>query len=404
MLPRFGSTGAKADMGSALHEYHAVRGEQGRLAADEQADEIADRWGLAGKERAVFFARARALDLQIPEGAVFELPLCLRADGTVEPVTGGRGSYDAPEDAIVAGTLDMMFSTPEPLEGGRWCSSDAVLWTPDLKTGSDAHVAPIARNWQARVSALLGMRWTDAEAVVPAIVFPGPDGGSWDVPMRHGRPVPLLPDEVDQIERDVRELHATVTEQADRVAAGKLPRLVTGAHCTYCAARPGCPAHVAEARALAVGDVHLAPGPLTAEQAQRGAGLLGPVKAATKALEGALRTHVGEHGPIQLPDGRVYGPQSGDEVMLNTRAAYAALRAEIDPLVGENEGARLADQAFATTRDSLYGAIREAHTKAGIKRQMGKALDRILATEGVIAGRKPTEWWSVHYPKETTSE
>lgn len=443
VLPRFGNVSVKADMGSAAHEYNAVLGEEGRLAADEQADDIADRWGLTGKERAIFFARARALDLQIPEGAIYELPLCLRADGSIEPVQGGRGEYLVPDDALVAGTLDILFATPEPLLDERWCPAESVLWTPDLKTGSDAHVAPIARNWQARVSALLGARWTGAEAVVPAIVYPSAGGGSWDVHMEHGRPAPLRAEGLAQVEREVRELHATVLEQAERVAAGNLPRLVTGAHCTYCAARPGCPAHVTEARALATGELRLAPGPLTDEQARRGAGILGPVKATTKTLEEALRVHVGEHGPIALPDGRVYEPQAGEELVFFTRATYEALRAEVDPLVGPDEGARLVDAAFSTTKDAVYGVIRAAHEKAGLKRRMKVAFERVAsrqiradaeATEAVVvsgagaellverAGNvetlptpvverrwpvvvervsemRPTERWSVHYPK-----
>jgi hypothetical protein len=403
VMPRFGSTSVKADIGSALHEYNALRGERGRETADEQADDIADRWGLDGKDRGMFFARARSLDLQIPEGAIYEMPLCLRADGTVEPVQGGRGEYLVPDDTIVAGTLDILFSTPDALIDERWCPRDSVLWTPDLKTGSDAHVAPIARNWQARTSALLGARWTRAQAVVPAIVYPHANGGTWDVPMRGERPVPLRAEGLAEAERDVRQLHATVAEQAERIAAGKLPKLVTGAHCTYCPARPGCPAHVAEARALATGQVGLTPGPLTAEQAQRAAGLLGPVKAATKKLEEALRAHVAEHGPIPLPDGRVYGPRDSEERAFATRPTYEALVAALAPLVGEEEAARLADEAFATSKDAIYGAIRQAHEAVGLKKKMKAYYDAITAEKGVVS-TKPVERWSAHYPKEIAGE
>lgn len=399
VLPRIGNTSAKADIGSALHEVNAAHGE-GR---EVDFDEVADRWNLEGKDRAVFWARARALELQIPEGALYEVPLCLRADGTVEPCQGARGEYLVPDDALVAGTLDILFATPGGLRDGRWCSVDDVLWTPDLKTGSDAHVAPIGRNWQARGSALLGARWTGAEAVVPAIVFPGPDGGTWDVPLRHGRPVPLWRDELAGIEADVRRLAATVAEQEERFRAGQLPRLVTGAHCTYCAARPGCPAHVAEARALATGEAGLAPGPLTREQARRAAGMIGPARKALEALEAVLKDDVALHGPIALGDGRVYGPVEEERLVFDVRALYQALRAELDPLVGEEEGARITDRAFKATKDGIYQAIGDAHEAVGLKKQKKAAFERVTAKPGV-ATSVPGERWTAHYPKEPAED
>lgn len=399
VLPRIGSTGVKADIGSALHEVNAARGE----GQEPDLHEIADRWGLAGKDRARFFGRAYAMDLQIPDGAIHELPLCLRADGTVESVTGGRGSYEVPEDTIVAGTLDILFSDPTPLHDGRWCDADSVLWTPDLKTGSDAYVAPIRYNWQARVSALLGARWTGAQAVVPAIVYPDVEGGRWDVPMRSGRPVPLWHDDVAQIEADVRDLHARVMEQADRYREGKTLRMVTGAHCTYCPARAGCPAHVSEARALATGQAGLAVGPMTREQATRGAGILGPIRAAADALEDALRDYVAVNGPITLPDGRVYGPQPSEKQVFSTRPAYQAIVDELTPLVGETAAIDFADLAFNTSEKGVYNAIRAAHEAAGLKRKMKAAFERIAAQPGVMT-TVPTERWGAYYPKEPTGE
>jgi hypothetical protein len=398
VLPRIGSTSAKADMGSALHEYNAVKGEHGKRAADDQADEIADRWNLEGKERAMFFARARALDLGIPDGALYEVSLCLRADGTVEPTPGGRGEYMAPEDAIVAGTLDILFATPEPIQDGAWCPRDSVLWTPDLKTGDEAYVAPIARNWQARVSALLGARWTGADAVVPAIVFPSANGGSWDVPTDHGRPIPLRRKELAKIDADLRALHATVTEQSERVAAGKMPKLVTGTHCTYCAARAGCPAHVSETKALIAGDTGLTTGPLTREQAVKVAGLLGPARAALKAAEEALRAHVETFGPVQLPDGKVYGPSVTEESTYHVREVYQALLEEFEPIVGAEKADEMASKAFTATKSGIYDAIEEAHTFAGIKRQKKNTFERIVSAPGVVT-KEPAVRWGAHYPK-----
>ncbi len=399
-LPRFGNVNASATSGNALHEVNAKR--EGGVPSWDLLTEIADKWELEGKERAVFFGRARAMDLQIPSTAIYEVPLCLRADGTVEPATGGQGSYEVPDDAIVAGTLDILFTTagvrPVPFVDGRWCAEGTVLWTPDLKTGKDANVAPIRKNWQARVSALLGARWTDAAAVVPAIVFTGPEGGAWDCHSEGGEVGPLRPEELEQIETDLRALAADVAEQGERVAAGKLPRLVTGTHCTYCAARPGCPAHVAEVRSIALGEVSLAPGPLTHAQAVKAAGILGPIRAATDALDAAVRDYVAAHGPITLPGGKLFGPQASTKTVYAVRPLYGAIVAELAPLVGQEEAERLADLAFRGSKEGVYDAIRAAHEAVGIKKKMKEAFERVTAVEGV-SETVPAERWGAYYPK-----
>lgn len=398
VLPRIGSTSAKADLGSALHEYNAVKGEHGKQTADERASEIAERWSLDDKGRATFLARARSMDLGIPEGALFEVPLCLRADGTVEPVEGGQGTYLVPDDAIVAGTLDILFATPEPIQDGTWCPRDSVLWTPDLKTGDESYVPPIARNWQARVSALLGATWTGADAVVPAIVFPSANGGSWDVPMRFGQPVPLRAKELAQIDAELRALHATVAEQAERVVEGKVPKLVTGAHCTYCPARAGCPAHVSEARAILSGGSGLTTGPLTREQATKAAGMLGPARAAVKSMEEAVRAHVEAFGPLELPGGKIYGPTAVEETTYHNDALYSAMMAELEPILGDELADKVIRNAFTATQGSIYDAIAKAHEFAGIKRQKKGAFERIVSTPGVVT-KSPAIRWGAHYPK-----
>lgn len=398
VLPRIGSTSVKADIGSALHEVNATRGEHGKQMASGQCDTIADRWNLEGKDRAIFFARARSLDLGIPEGALFEVPLCLRADGSVEPVTGGQGAYNVPDDCIVAGTIDILFADPDPIQDGLWCPRGSVLWAADLKTGDDAHVAPIARNWQARASALLGARWTGAEAVVPAIVFPNANGSSWDVPTEQGKPTPLRAKDLATIDADLRELHATVMAQAERVDAGKLPKLVTGTHCTYCRARAGCPAHVSETRALIAGSSGLTSGPLTREQAIQAAGLLGPARAALKSVEDALRAHVEAFGAVPLPDGKVFGPTSTEESTYHPQEALQAMIDEFEPLVGEDKAREYATNALTVNKAGIYDAIDEVHTFAGVKRQKKNAFERIASTPGVVT-KEPTIRWSAHYPK-----
>jgi hypothetical protein len=378
-----------------LHEVSALRGE----GQEPDLDAIANKWNLEGKDRSIFFARARTLDLQIPAGAVYEVPLCMRGDGTVERIEGGRGEYLVPEDALVALTIDVLAADPTPLRDGRWCDHRSVLWATDLKTGSDAYVPPIARNWQARVSALLGARWTGASYVVPGILYPSAGGGTWDCHTdASGDVVPLRPEEIDQIEEDLRSLAKRVQEQEERVKAGQLPVLVSGAHCQYCPARPGCPRHVSEVRGLVTGSADLAAVPLTREQAIHLAELLGPAREVLDSARDALKTYVAEHGPIPLLGGKVWGPVEGREMVFDTQATFDASVAELAPLVGETEAARLMNLAAKFTRDAVYGAIRTAHDAAGIKGQLKKAFERITAEEGVCR-YEPTEKWTAHYPK-----
>jgi hypothetical protein len=156
-------------------------------------------------------------------------------------------------------------------------------------------------------------------------------------------------------------------------------------------------------RAVVTGDLTLLATPMTEEQLARGAGVLGPTRATIEKLDEMLRHHVGLHGPIPLVGGRVYGPVGDTKQMFHTRAAYQALRAEIDPLVGEEEGERIADEAFSTSEKALKSALRQAHEAAGLKRQLTKAYERIIAQEGVVS-TVPTERWSAHYPKEVPQE
>ena len=255
-----------------------------------------------------------------------------------------------------------------------------------------------------------GQKHTSAEVVIADFVLCG--GGSGDrtaqdspyakpgTPMKHGKPAPLRAEGLAKVEADLRALHARVSEQADTVEQGKLPRLVTGAHCTYCSARPACPAHVAEARALVTGDLALLAAPMTMEQIVRGAGIVGPARAALEKLDDMCRLHVNLQGPIPLAGGRVFGPRASEKQVFHTRETYQAIREEIDPLVGEAEGARLTDAAFGTSKDAIYDVLREAHKIAGLKGKMKEAYERITAKPGVVS-TVPAEKWGAHYPKET---
>jgi hypothetical protein len=108
----------------------------------------------------------------------------------------------------------------------------------------------------------------------------------------------------------------------------------------------------------------------------------------------ALRAYVAEHGPVALPDGRVYGPQvqPWQAREFATRLTYEVLEEEI--------GAESADLAFGATKDSIEEAVRVAHEKSGIKRQHRVAMGRIMAKlkdVGAIT-ESPVMHMKAHHP------
>jgi hypothetical protein len=128
------------------------------------------------------------------------------------------------------------------------------------------------------------------------------------------------------------------------------------------------------------------------------AGLLGPARAALKAAEEALRAHVETFGPVQLPDGKVYGPSVTEESTYHVREVYQALLEEFEPIVGAEKADEMASKAFTATKSGIYDAIEEAHTFAGIKRQKKNTFERIVSAPGVVT-KEPAVRWGAHYPK-----
>ena len=289
---------AKTDIGSALHEYNATPGRTRQTSRRRTGDDIADRWDAStGKDRG--FAGTCAADgpasltvmVRCSDGR-----LCLRADGTKCRTT-----------CLVGG----------------WTSKGAYHGARRRDRSRRAQDIIFAtQNWQARCPLLSGKKWT---------VVPARQAFTWTNRLlgcrRHGKrrtwPIPLRANGPRANRgRTFARFIATVMEQSERVEAGKLPKLVTGTHCTYCAARAGCPALVSETRAIVSGHSGLMAGPLTRRQAVKAAGLLGPARAAVKAMEDALRAHVEAFGEVPLPDGKVYGSGRRSRIRPTTRGSF----------------------------------------------------------------------------------
>lgn len=372
-LPRFGHLNKSAALGNAMHEMI-----ERRIIGEEKAPElVANGWELEGIERGRFFHLVRTFDPKIPAGTLAEVALGLFEDGTVRPVEGGQGKYPHVPGLILAGTIDAMWSSPHGLDAGK-CHESDELWIVDWKTGEEGNVPPPAKNWQLRAAAVLAAKWTGAKRVVPAICFVEPGEGRWDIGAVIG------PEELLAIESMLREILAEVATQERR--------FVIGPHCEYCPARPGCPAHIAEAKALVTSSPDTLGLSLTAEDARRIAGLLPGAAKVLELAKQALRLYVTEHGPLELADGKVYGPQTARRDTYATRISYEALAREI--------GDEAADVAFRTSKGAMYDAVGTAHDAAGIKRKKGAAMAKIMGEIEANGGKvsRPVEVWTNHYP------
>jgi hypothetical protein len=414
-LPRVGHVSIKADAGNAGHAYTQILIEEGREEAEFRAPDIAERWGLEGDDAARWFGAMRAWKPQAPRGSICELPLAYLEDGSVVRARGGQGSYDAPDGTLWAGTVDVAWAEPKPFVGGDdgapRAPRGATAWLADWKFGQDDYVPPVRRNLQVRIGAVMLARWTGAERVVPAVCFAAGGGaGRWDVPLDgEGGAIPLGPGELAQIEAEARAVAERGREQRRRAAEGRPIDLVTGDHCRYCPCRAACPAHTSEAAALVRGQVDFARArDLSPEEAARLAGLLGPAREVLDGARDTLVAYVEAHGPIALPDGRVWGPQPTTRRRLRTRDTYEELQAELAEIVGEERAGELADEAFGGSVAALKRVIKAARAEAGIRNRGGikTALDAVLGRVRERGGETVSEGvtFKAHYPGQATGD
>lgn len=417
-LPRVGHVSAKADAGNAGHAYTQVLLEEGREEAEFRAPEIAERWGLEGDDAARWFGAMRGWNPRVPAGSICELPLAYLEDGSVVEVVGGQGSYDAPEGTLWAGTVDVAWAEPGQLDcdgapSARLvqCPRGSTAWLTDWKFGQEEYVPPVRRNPQVRIGAVMLARWTGAERVVPAVCFAAGGGaGRWDVPLDgEGAAVPLGPAELAAIEAEARAVAERGREQRRRVSEGRPIDLVTGDHCRYCPCRPACPAHTAETAALLRGAVDFArTRDLSPAEAARLAGLLGPARAVLEKAQEALKAHVEARGPIELSDGRVWGPQPTTRRHLRTRDTYEELQAELAEIVGEARAGELADEAFKVSTSALRDVIKAAREEAGVRNRGGlkAALDGVLSRVRERGGETVSEGvtFKAHYRGQAAAD
>jgi len=400
VLPKYDRVGGRTGnhYGNAMHEWLATLAERGRGAANAALLGLVDKHNLTDDEHDWLLYVTERFDPDIPEGARAEVPLCLLESGEVIPAEGGHGRYAMPEDGVIAGTIDVV-----------WTSEEGLLWCGDYKSGEDRFRVPVERDLQALAYAVMGARYWGATYVAPAVCYvrPGslksPLKGDWRVPKdpETGEPTALGPVQLAAAEEKIRAIVAGVREEHKRADAGKPPTLVTGPQCEYCDSRAFCPARTSEASAL------LSKRPMSPKEAARG---LTPEQAVTLAVRlpmaaevvgsarNALKAYVDANGPIELPDGRIWGPDGDTTTEIDAATAYAFLC--------QDAGEEYAAEAIGITGDGIKEAFRKAHAEKGIKRKVAPAVREFFGRLRVAdAVRKvPRVVYRAHHPKPTLTE
>ena len=282
-------------LGNALHKVQELRARGER----PDLDAIADAYAVPADDRGWYFATARRCLPVIPAGAFAEIALAYNPEtGRVSriPPPDDSHRYDVPSTWL-PGMLDL-----------AWLESRTACMT-DYKSGDEDNVAPPDRNYQIRIGAFMWARYSGMDRALGSICYlePPPEGetseGRWEM----GSVIDAAG--LDAIELELRDvLHRIETARFD-VAAGAVPELVTGDHCTHCPARTGCPAHLAEVRAMVIGQTPtlcLIGQPLTRDEYEWVANRIASVKAVVAKAEEGLKHASDVHGPVVLASGKVY--------------------------------------------------------------------------------------------------
>lgn len=391
--------------GSAGHEslYHrAILGVDEAMA---RLPSVCERWGLSEQQTGILTARLRKFAWSPPPASVGELSLALvveEVNGAVRTTRavrskGGKGRYDdAPEDAVTAGQLDIMWAEPSPLvrgDGGRiLCPPESTLIVADYKFGEAGHhVEPIERNFQLAINATTAALFTGAARVVPVILWVRGEHGEWDT-----GPAMQAADFAATVARCVRLRSARLAE-AERIGRGELPTTHEGAWCAYCPSEASCPSKLTAVRAALSGNTEaLIPAiaeVLTLDQARKLPLAMRALDSMKARLKAAAEVYVQNHGPIAYEDGTQYGK-------------VVIAREEIDgakalPVLQEELGGHLSE-ALDVSKAAIERAIEALHEEQGIARKKSPAVRRVLAKlheSGAIA-KVGREEMRLHRPSD----
>lgn len=217
----------------------------------------------------------------------------------------------------------------------------------DFKTGH-GYVPPAAHNWQLKVAAL-ALDALNQKGHARVALIHAPDGMTpwWDI---------AVFDAFDLA--DARLQLVTLADRLARATPADAP-MVLGEQCRYCPSKLHCPAHTGMVQLVASkpGEAQGAlTDALTAEKARRAYDNLKVLRQVVRDVEARLAEYAKEH-PIELADGRVYGPKLGSETIVDATTVRRVLSALHGPDV--------ADKAceFEASKASVERALRDVYER-----------------------------------------
>jgi hypothetical protein len=325
-----------------------------------------------------------------PAGALGPLRLAYTASGEVEITDRFEAARALPPGTLAVGFVDMVWSTPEPLElkdGRATCPRSAALAVAEYQIERANVVRPVRLNPTLMATSMLASKWSGANTVVPRVIRLKPGEGL------HERGEQLSIHDLRVVELELRNLLAQIEYHRSLYDSGQPLLFREGSHCIGCASAWICPAYNKAARALL--DRIDAEGEPTDLEDHEAVELALAVEQMQQFVAGArksLRQHVNEHGPIDLRDGRVWGPYER-----TVRSMYSEKATqELAKIVGDD----LANEATTLSQEQATRALRAARSR-GIALNVEDSLALLMERTTRAGGMKsyPVRQWGPH-PKE----
>lgn len=396
-IHKFESKNRPAVIGQVIHVHMHERAAFGVDEAMARLPKTCLGFGLSEQETGILIARLTKYTFTPPAGSFGEVALCLRENGEVVRVKGGQGKYeDVPDDAICCGTLDAMWSEPEPLDltdpEHPKCPSGSYLVVTDYKSGDEANVSPAPRNAQLAELTVMAAKWTGAREALPTIAFVREGAGEWDAPE-----VTWGPRKLAEAEERVRGIERRRRLQLAKVAKGEPPDVVEGPQCRHCQSASCCPAKLAMVKGAMGDKTPLAPLPLTEEQRTKLAASLEHLERFTRQARYLLKEDVDAQGPIDLGGGLFWGPVTETKDQIIASKAMGVLEEEL--------GERKYD-AIEVSKSGIEETVKLIHHEKGIKRQVSPTMRRIIAKlhEKEAIERVSNDSYKVHRPAPALPE